>query len=334
MFCPSCGKELEEGSLFCSYCGGRVEENEEPPASPKSSVPPVPPGRKMKKPPYTIIAGAVAAVAILVVALFVFPGFLKKDAGNGNGAAIEEDGDVVSMGGDGLLNLTGADAESLVDPEKQDAEKDKGKDAGEAAKEEAVSDNNEKIEVASVEDPSSGEPVPAQDPGLAADAAAQQHADMLSTDHNAAAMEFEWFDDIRYNADWDSTKPYLNAPSITNPNYLAGGWKCMMKGIEGVYSSDIQRYLNAEFETDGGSLMKITLNWSMIFDPSDGSSIEETGSDDFIGDWNRENGSAKLDSSFGLITLDRFFELNNRQYGIGSFEWISGEKDYILFMRP
>ena len=99
---------------------------------------------KMKKPPYTIIAGAVAAVAILVVALFVFPGFLKKDAGNGNGAAIEEDGDVVSMGGDGLLNLTGADAESLVDPEKQDAEKDKGKDAGEAAKEEAVSDNNEK----------------------------------------------------------------------------------------------------------------------------------------------------------------------------------------------
>ncbi len=148
------------------------------------------------------------------------------------------------------------------------------------------------------------------------------------------SKEFEWFDDIRYNADWDSTKAYLNAPSITNPNYLAGGWKCMMIGTESDYSSDIQRYLHADLETDGGSLMKITLNWSMIFDPADGSTLEETGSNDFIGDWNRENGSAMLDSSFGRIIIDRFFELNNRQYGIGSFEWISGEKDYILFMRP
>ncbi len=29
MFCKHCGKELAEGSKFCPYCGGNLEENNE-----------------------------------------------------------------------------------------------------------------------------------------------------------------------------------------------------------------------------------------------------------------------------------------------------------------
>lgn len=28
MYCPNCGKEIEEGSKFCKYCGAKVEEGE------------------------------------------------------------------------------------------------------------------------------------------------------------------------------------------------------------------------------------------------------------------------------------------------------------------
>ena len=37
MFCPTCGKELEDGSTFCSYCGSRIESSapQQPYAAPQ-----------------------------------------------------------------------------------------------------------------------------------------------------------------------------------------------------------------------------------------------------------------------------------------------------------
>ena len=29
MFCPKCGKEIPDGSKFCSYCGEKIEQVEE-----------------------------------------------------------------------------------------------------------------------------------------------------------------------------------------------------------------------------------------------------------------------------------------------------------------
>ena len=40
MFCPKCGKELPEGSLFCPTCGGKVKTVEQ--SSPKQDSPSVP----------------------------------------------------------------------------------------------------------------------------------------------------------------------------------------------------------------------------------------------------------------------------------------------------
>lgn len=40
MFCPKCGKELPEGSLFCPACGGKVKAVEQ--SSPKQDSPSVP----------------------------------------------------------------------------------------------------------------------------------------------------------------------------------------------------------------------------------------------------------------------------------------------------
>lgn len=39
MFCPTCGKELEDGSSFCGYCGSRIEASapQQPPQQPYSA---------------------------------------------------------------------------------------------------------------------------------------------------------------------------------------------------------------------------------------------------------------------------------------------------------
>lgn len=48
MFCPKCGKELPEGSLFCPNCGGKVNVMEQ--SSPKQDSPNVPNTRPGDKP--------------------------------------------------------------------------------------------------------------------------------------------------------------------------------------------------------------------------------------------------------------------------------------------
>ena len=95
MFCTSCGKQIEDGSVFCEHCGARQETAAQQPASPQSAAPgtgagpaqPVQPQVETIQPPIgggapqnaaprkpmskktKIILGAVAGVIVLVVAL-------------------------------------------------------------------------------------------------------------------------------------------------------------------------------------------------------------------------------------------------------------------------
>ena len=95
MFCTSCGKQIEDGSVFCEHCGARQETAAQQPASPQSAAPgtgagpaqPVQPLVETIQPPIgggapqnaaprkpmskktKIILGVVAGVIVLVVAL-------------------------------------------------------------------------------------------------------------------------------------------------------------------------------------------------------------------------------------------------------------------------
>lgn len=90
MTCTNCGKELEEGILFCDACGTKVLQEEQQPVYPAEEpiyaeqpayAPEYAPemeqpveAPKPKKKPFALIAAAVAVIAIVVLAISLFGG--------------------------------------------------------------------------------------------------------------------------------------------------------------------------------------------------------------------------------------------------------------------
>lgn len=72
MFCPSCGKSLEQGKIFCKYCGARIPTDDDatlvappPPPPPLPPPPPPPPPPRSGSKTGLIVAIAIAAVLLL-----------------------------------------------------------------------------------------------------------------------------------------------------------------------------------------------------------------------------------------------------------------------------
>ena len=73
MFCPSCGKEIKDGSKFCKYCGADIKSKKSSPQSSNSS----------DNSKIIIIGALIAVIVILAVVIGVF-GFGLMDSGNNN----------------------------------------------------------------------------------------------------------------------------------------------------------------------------------------------------------------------------------------------------------
>lgn len=61
MFCANCGKELHKNDFYCTYCGERIEEDN------FDALIPAEGGNKTKKKLWIVVAGLLAAVALVVV---------------------------------------------------------------------------------------------------------------------------------------------------------------------------------------------------------------------------------------------------------------------------
>ena len=93
-FCPKCGNNLTEGDVFCDKCGERIPTSQKPAAQPVQYTQPQPqyaaaqaqpavkPAKKGHGALIAIIIIAVVLIAGTVVALFVYPGFLKPKSEN------------------------------------------------------------------------------------------------------------------------------------------------------------------------------------------------------------------------------------------------------------
>ena len=174
--------------------------------------------------------------------------------------------------------------------------------------------------------------------GTAAGDAMAAIAAKLSTTESARATEFDWFIDYvnetGYGMDAVITDPNQATRMTDLQGALNGGWKCFMFTKKGVYGSDVERYLNASVEASGGKF-NITLNWDLLLDPNAGGSIQEQGSSTYRGTYDDAAGTATAMSSDSKIDFDAFYlsKDGKTEYAVGTFIWISGEKERIALMR-
>ena len=79
-FCPNCGNKIESSSVFCEFCGYRMDGSQEAPQSYAEEEAPA--GKKKSKLP--LIIGGVAAVAVVAAAgIFALPKVMDMVGGKG-----------------------------------------------------------------------------------------------------------------------------------------------------------------------------------------------------------------------------------------------------------
>ena len=164
-------------------------------------------------------------------------------------------------------------------------------------------------------------------------------AERLSTTEHALALDFDWALDYVCSGGTSSgrviTDPGAVAPIDADAQPLIdGGWKAFLFTAPGVYGSDVERYFNVQIDTSDGGLTVVT-NWKYLFDPSVGSTIEESGTDTFKGSFDPDSGTATVQSNYAKIDFDAFYLSadGSKEYALGTFFWISGETDRIALMR-
>ena len=86
MFCPKCGQNLKDGSLFCAYCGTKIKSVSSQPATASVPQPVLQPAPEKKSGKKGGLIAAIVAVVILCFAsvVLILFGLSKSNTGKGN----------------------------------------------------------------------------------------------------------------------------------------------------------------------------------------------------------------------------------------------------------
>lgn len=306
MFCPKCGTELPEDSVFCENCGTKVADHV---TAKKNTQSKTRPGRK----PVPVIIGIAAAVIIAALLLFF------KEKGEENGGS-DSKAEVTASKESPTPSPISRSEEKEISEEKENKETEAGTVLSSAPETQAP-------------DLSAPDDFPAEagDPSAVA-------ADLSTADH-AMATDFEWFLDYEllggeYQGQLVSDRNLTKPVAKDQQALLQGGWKAFMYcADEGADPEDGARYFNAEINSSGDDFA-VTMNWKYMFDAVSGQSIEESGSDLFKGNW-KEDGTVSVQSDYAMVTFDTFLinQDSTAEYALGTFYWISGETCRIALMR-
>lgn len=320
MFCQNCGKQLPDGSRFCEFCGAQIVASpaQQPPQQPVQQQyqqpyiqPTAYPQQPRKKTPWGLIGGCAAAVAVLAVVLFVYPGILRDNKttppeeppiAQTTPAQTQQMPAPSANSGGSLLDLSPTTQPATEPAAEPEPAQEPAPQSGTAA-------------------------IASDDPNDLSDADKSALAASYSTDESGSAMEFEWFLDKLLFDGRGYAEEFAAGYVLRDPLLLEGGWKAYLRG-DGRNGNDVERYLNAEINSFGNDV-KVTLNWKYVL--IDSQSYEEDGSSVFSGTWNGV--SAHLTGS-GALELTEFGTFGDKQYSLGTFMWPSGETDYLALVRP
>jgi len=150
----------------------------------------------------------------------------------------------------------------------------------------------------------------------------------LSTTKRPDLGDFLWYtEDVFYDG------VPADKAVIDEFNYLIGGWKgFIIYDPDNITGDNAMEFLNVYIEGTENNL-SLTLDWYLMFISGEGSGYDETDMEDsvFNGKWENEGLWA---SGPGTIYLTEFYELNNKQYAVGTIDTPDGIPAFIALVRP
>ena len=150
----------------------------------------------------------------------------------------------------------------------------------------------------------------------------------LSTEERPDLEDFLWYtEDVVYDG------VPSDANIIDNIDPLTGSWKALIiYDPNNEYDAGAMEFLNVALAGTAESL-SLTLDWYQIFWANEGESFDETDMEDsvFLGKW--EKGGLWA-SGAGTIHLTQFYELNGKQYAVGTMDTPDGTPALVALVRP
>lgn len=150
----------------------------------------------------------------------------------------------------------------------------------------------------------------------------------LSTEEHPDLEDFLWYtEDVAYDG------VPSDANIIDSIDLLTGSWKALIVyDPNNEYDAGAMEFLNIALAGTAESL-SLTLDWYQIFWANEEESFDESDMEDsvFLGKW--ENGGLWA-SGAGTIHLAQFYELNGKQYAVGTMDTPDGTPALMALVRP
>lgn len=150
----------------------------------------------------------------------------------------------------------------------------------------------------------------------------------FSTKERPDLGDFLWYtEDVHYNGVPKDVKKLHTVESVSQ------GWKALiLYDPNNEFQSNATEFLNITIEGTESNLV-LVLDWYHIFWGKDGEYFDETEMEDteFRGKWENDGLWA---SGAGTIRLTQFYELNGKQYAVGTMDTPDGIPAFIAMVRP
>ena len=150
----------------------------------------------------------------------------------------------------------------------------------------------------------------------------------LSTEERPDLEDFLWYtEDVVYDG------VPSDATILDNLEFLTGSWKALIiYDPNNEYEASAMEFLNIAL-TGSPESLSLTLDWYQIFWANEGESFDETDMEDgvFNGKWENDGLWA---SGAGTIHVTQFYELNGKQYAVGTMDTPDGTPALVALVRP
>lgn len=137
--------------------------------------------------------------------------------------------------------------------------------------------------------------------------------------------DFEWY--------WRFEDIPRNAVILEKPEDISGRWKAMNYFVNKADMSDkgMKGLLNVDIRAGDGSA-EVVYDWYMMcYDNSEWE--DETAMDDIISNTSVSQGSLRGANQYGTVSIDRFWQNGDIQYGLGSLSLDNGNFAYLILVR-